>query len=135
MLRKNLLTLFLVIGLLPAVLITYAQEKASNKSEQQTQVINKDVHECMDKIASDSTMSNMMMQKMMAKKSGNKMEMMQMCKTMMNNPEMHKMMMEMMGNMGGDMMKGGMMKGGMMPDSAKAMNKSEHESHHKKDNN
>lgn len=112
--------------------LLYAQEKTSEKKEEHKMMQDKNMQECMDKIASDEHMRGMMMQKMMEHVKSDSTGMMQMCKMMMDNPEMHKMMMKMMhgdkGMMGDKMMKHDMMKS----DSTKAMKESEHEKHHKK---
>ncbi len=135
MLKKNLITLF-VFGLLFAfVPIINAQEKPTEKKDNQMMMQNDDMQKCMDKIASDSTMRMQMMDKMMTHTKDDNEGMMQMCKSMMDNPEMHKMMMEMMHNEG--MMEGGMMNHKMMDkkmtnDSTNTMDKSEHETHHPK---
>ncbi|MBU2447554.1 MAG: hypothetical protein KJ666_18540 [Bacteroidetes bacterium] len=112
MLKKSF-TLILILGFVfSSVLIIKAQEKSSEKKDKQTQAQSEDMQKCMDKIASDNHMREMMMQKMMDHTKGNKEGMMQMCKKMMDNPDMHKMMMEMIG---GKMMEHeGMMKHDMM---------------------
>lgn len=66
------------------------------------------VNMMMDRIASNSQMRMMMMQKMMHHAKADSTGMMQMCKTMADDKEMHAMMMKMMGH--GTMTNGGMMK-------------------------
>lgn len=113
-------------------IVLYAQEKPADKKSNHMMMQDKNMQECMDKIASDEHMRSMMMQKMMEHVKSDSTSMMQMCKMMMDNPEMHKMMMKMMhgdkGMMDDKMMKHDMMKS----DSTKAMKESEHEKHHKK---
>ncbi|HLN56707.1 MAG TPA: hypothetical protein VK207_11975 [Bacteroidales bacterium] len=73
------------------------------------------MQECMNQIASDSTMRNEMFTKLMDNMKGDTTAMKHMCRQMMNDPDMHEVMMKMMyqegsGGMGGRMMKGGTMK-------------------------
>lgn len=73
------------------------------------------MQECMNQIASDSTMRNEMFTKLMDNMKGDTTAMKHMCRKMMNDPDMHEVMMKMMtqegsGGMGGRMMKGGTMK-------------------------
>ena len=126
MLNKNLIVV-IILGLLFTFVSTInAQEKPIETKEMKMMMQDKDMQNCMDKIASDSTMRMQMMDKMMDQSKGDKEAMMKMCKQMMDNPEMHKMMMKMMHGEG--MMKDGMMKHEMKSDSTKK--KSNHESHH-----
>ncbi|MBU2444181.1 MAG: hypothetical protein KJ666_01225 [Bacteroidetes bacterium] len=132
MLKKSFFIAAVITLMLSSVLFVRAQEKSSEKKDKQTQAQSEDMQKCMDKIASDSHMRGMMMQKMMDHTKVDSTGMMQMCKMMMDNPEMHKMMMKMMQGEGG-MMDGKKMNHDMMKsDSTKTMNKSEHDSHHKK---
>lgn len=129
MLKKNLIEVFVFGLLFTLVPFTNAQEKPVEKKDNKMMMQNDDMQNCMDKIASDENIREMMMQKMMKHSEGNSESQMKMCKMMMDNPEMHKMMMNMMNEKG--MMQGnGMMKDGMMKDTTKTMKKSEHESHH-----
>ncbi len=104
-----------------------AQEKPVEKRANKMMTQDEDIRKCMERIASDGNMRGMMMQKMMDHTKSDSSGMMQMCKMMMDNPEMHKMMMKMMHSEG--MMDHNMR---MKDDSTKAMDKSEHESHHQK---
>lgn len=126
MLNKNLIVV-IILGLLFTFVSTInAQEKPIETKEMKMMMQDKDMQNCMDKIAADSTMRMKMMNMMMKHAKSDTTNMMQMCKTMMDNPEMHKTMMKMMNDKG--MMKDGMMKHEMKSDSTKK--KSNHESHH-----
>ncbi|MFO7526513.1 MAG: hypothetical protein R6W68_13760 [Ignavibacteriaceae bacterium] len=129
MLNKNLIVV-IILGLLFTFVSTInAQEKPIETKEMKMMMQDKDMQNCMDKIAADSTMRMQMMGRMMEQCKGDDKAMMQMGKKMMDNPEMHKTMMKMMKMMHGEGgMKGEMMKHEMKSDSTKK--KSNHESHH-----
>lgn len=144
--KQNKLISLIIMGLMFISINTLiAQEKPVEKETEHSMMQDKDMHKCMDKIASDEHMRSDMMGKMMKETDGDSSGMMQMCKMMMDNPDMMKMMMKMMHGEGG-MMEGNMMNHGMMKsdstgssmmkdntmkmDSTKTMKKSEHKKHH-----
>lgn len=100
-----LLILFFMVSFGSAV---NGQNMPGEKKENQSGMgMGSSMQNCMEQIASDSTMRKEMMTKIMDKMHGDTTAMRQMCMKMMNNPEMHKMMMKMMhdgmGGMGGMM--------------------------------
>ena len=128
MFKRNLIAVF-VLGLLFTFATSInAQEKPIEKKENKMMMQDGDMEKCMDKIAADGQMRDMMMNKMMEHMKADSSGMMQMCKMMTDNPEMNKMRINMMGDMKKDC---GMMKDKMKKDSTKTINKSEQESHQK----
>ncbi|HEX2977156.1 MAG TPA: hypothetical protein VHO68_14570 [Bacteroidales bacterium] len=79
----------------------------STKDKQTGMGMSGSLQNCMDQIASDSTMRGQMMSRMLERMHGDSAGMQQLCRKMMDNPDMRKTMMKMMNRSGmGSVMQG-----------------------------